>query len=114
MRDIFRTALTYDHESFAQLSCILEHFGIRADLVQTGASPEITLQGTDRRGAPVTEVFPECSVGEPLYGKADEVWSACRSTNRRHSRERERVRSLVGFAFGISRSEGHFSNILKN
>lgn len=114
MRDIFRTALSYDHESFAQLSCILEHFGIRADLVQTGASPEITLQGTDRRGAPVTDVFPESSLGEPLYGKANEVWSACRGANRRRSRERERVRSLVGFAFGISRSEGHFSNILNN
>ena len=114
LKDIYKAALSYDHEGFPQLACILEDLGVRASLEEADGKPSVTLQGLDKKGAPVTEAFSENDLGEPLYGMAASSWAGGRSPRGRRAREKERVRSLVGFAFGISRSEGHFVNILKN
>ena len=114
MKDLFDRALTYDHVSFRQLAAVLEDHGLRAVLSEGDGGASITLQGLDRKGNPVTEPMTESALGEPLYGKALRTWAACRLSRGRRKREKERVRSLVGFAFGISRSEGHFVNILRN
>ena len=112
--DIYKAALSYEHEGFSQLSCILEDLGVRAALVQTDEGQRITLQGLDRKGNPVTEIYNETEVGLPLYSMAATRWTECKAHRGRNARQKERVRSLVGFAFGISKSEGHFVNILKN
>ena len=114
LKSFFRSALAYDHEGFSQLACILEDMGIRACLTASDGVPSITLQGLDKRGNPVTDVFSERDLGEPLNAMASSAWTASRQSRGRRAREKERVRSLVGFAFGISRSEGHFVNILRN
>ena len=114
MKAIFRKALTYDHDTFPQLAAILEDYGLRASMAEDGDVDSITLQGLDRKGNPVTEPVPESILGEPLFSLASVLWSANRQSHGRRAREKGRLRSLVGFAFGISRSEGHFVNILKN
>ena len=114
MKEIFKSALTYDHQGFAQLACILEDMGISAKQVLSDGKPSIVLQGLDKKGSPVTQPFSEADLGEPLHEKASAVWEAVKQTHGRRVREKERVRSLVGFSFGISRSEGHFVNILRN
>ena len=113
MKELFRRALSYDFDSFAQLSCILEDFGLRACQKSGGATPKLTLQGLDRKGDPVTEVFSEEDLDEPLHSKMSLALEAARGHLRLRYREKERVRSLVSFAFEISRSEGHFVNILR-
>ena len=114
MKDIFRTALAYDHSSFRQLAAILGDYGLKASVVEGEGGPSIVLQGLDRKGNPVTEPIPESVLGDPFYGRASLVWDENRRCHGRRAREKERVRSLVGFAFGISRSERHFVNILRN
>ena len=111
---IYKAALSYDHEGFSQLSCILEDLGVRATLIQTDGGQRITLQGLDRKGNPVTEIYNEQEIGQPLYQMAATSWAGHSARRGRNARQKERVRSLVGFAFGISKSEGHFVNILKN
>lgn len=114
MKDIYRAALSYDHQGFPQLSAILEDMGIAASLIQTDGRPSITLQGLGKKGEAATGVFTEKDLGEPLHDMAAPVWAAAKASKQRRSREKERVRSLVGFAFGLSKSEGHFCNILRN
>lgn len=114
MRALFDRALRYDFESFPQLSCILEDFGLRAALDQTEGTPQITLQGLDRKGAPVTESFPERELGESLYEDYRKASSRYREAHRHRYREKERVKGLVRFAYEVSRSEGNFVNILRN
>ena len=114
MKTLFREALSYDHDSFPQLAAILADFGLRASLVEDDGPPSIVMQGLDRKGNPVTEPVVESALGEPLYSMAGLCWTAGREGHGRRAREKERLRSLVGFAFGISRSEGHFVNILRN
>ena len=113
LREIFQKALEYDFGTLPQLVCILEDLGVKAALMEPDSAPNITLQGLDLKGAPVTEVFSEWSLGEPLYNKVSAVLPVNRAAHRHRLREKERLRSLVGFAFGVSRSEGHFVNILK-
>ena len=114
MRDLFGVALTYDHDSFTQLAAILEDYGLRAAVAGDDGPEAITLQGLDRKGSPVTQPVPESALGAHLYSEAGALWSSIRHGHGRRAREKERLRSLVGFAFGISRSEGHFVNILRN
>ncbi len=114
MLSAYSAAIGYDFDSFQQLSCILEDLGFRAVLVQTDRRPYMTLQGLDRNGKPATEALSETDLCEPLYQKCLGAASANRQTHSRRAREKERLRSLVGFAFDLSRSEGHFVNILKN
>lgn len=114
LRTLFRLALRYDQDSFRQLSAVLEDFGVRASLRVGAGMPEITLQGLDRKGRPVTEVFSETDLGEPLREQAMLSWEGSGRTHGRRAREKERVRSLVGFAFGMAKSEAHFINILRN
>ena len=112
MKELYGKALTYGFDSFAQLSFVLEDLGLKATLVRSDKFPQITLQGLDGKGTPATEVFSEADLGEPLY---ERMSLAATSGNKpRRFREKERVRSLVGFAFDISRSEAHFANILRN
>lgn len=113
MRALFSRALSYDFSSFAQLAFILEDLGLRAVLDSSGPHPAVTLQGLDRKGEPVTAVFTEETLGLPLYGQCLSVLRVRQQGRRQRSRERGRVRSLTGFAFQISRSEGHFVNILR-
>lgn len=110
---LYGAALEYDHEGPSQLSCILEDMGVRCAKTEQDGAPAFILQGLDRKGNPVTEPFSEKEVGEPLYAMAASSWDRSRTTRGRRAREKERVRSLVGFAFDISRSEGHFVNILR-
>ena len=111
---IYGTALCYDHDSFRQLSAILEDYGVKAALVEGSGAPSISLQGFGRSGRPTTEVFSEAVLGEPLHAKAAAAWKENGKSHSLRSREKERVRRLVGFAFGLSRSESHFVNILRN
>ena len=114
MRALFGRALRYDFESFPQLACILEDFGLRAVLGQAEGEAQITLQGLDRKGVPVTEAFSGRELGESLWEDFRKAVGGSREAHRRHYREKERVKRLVRFAYGISRSEGHFVNILRN
>ena len=114
MRALYARALRYDFESFPQLSCILEDFGLKASLEQTEGGQQVSLQGLDRKGVPVTEAFHEGVLGEGLYEDYLKAARQNRETHRRRYREKERVRGLVRFAYEISRSEGHFVNILRN
>ena len=113
MKGLFARALAYDADTLQELLCILEDFGVRASLIHPGEAPELTLQGLDRKGAPVTRAFTETELGVPLYSRFLEGGPARREAHRRKYREKERVRGLVGFAYEMSRSEGHFVNILR-
>ena len=113
LKGLFKEALAYYHQGFPQLAAVLLEMGIAASLVQTEGQPSITLQGLDKKGNPVTGVFSEKDLDEPLYEMASALWAAGKHSHGRRVREKERMRSLVGFAFGISRSEGHFVNILR-
>lgn len=113
MKALFSRALGYDFDSFAQLACILEDFGLKASLVRSDGEPQISLQGLDRKGQSATEVFTERDLGTPLYEMCQAAAARNRQVHRRRFREKERVRGLVRFAFEISRSEGHFVNILR-
>ena len=114
MLGAYARALSYGFESFQQFSCILEDLGFRASLVSTDSRPCMALQGVDRKGTPSTEVLGERDLGEPLYRQYLTALTANRQAHSSRAKEKARVRGLVGFAFGISRSEGHFVNILKN
>ena len=114
MRALYARALRYDFESFPQLSCILEDFGLKASLEQTEGGQQVSLQGLDRKGVPVTETFHEEELGEGLHEEYKKAVARSRDTHRRRYREKERVRGLVRFAYEVSRSEGHFVNILRN
>ncbi len=114
MRALYARALRYDFESFPQLSCILEDFGLNASLEQTDEGPQVSLQGLDRKGAPVTEAFHEWDLGERLHEEYRKALERNQETHHRRYREKERVQGLVRFAYEISRSEGHFVNILQN
>lgn len=114
MRALFSRALTYDYGSLPQLVCILEDFGLKASVRHDGSAPQMTLQGLGKDGSPVTEVFSEEDLGEPLHERARAALFPNGERHRRRFREKERVRGLVGFAFSLSRSEGHFVNILRN
>ena len=72
---IYKAALSYDHEGFSQLSCILEDLGVRATLIQTDGGQRITLQGLDRKGNPITEIYNEQEIGQPLYQMAATSWA---------------------------------------
>ena len=113
LRELFQKAVEYDFGTFQQLSFILEDLGVKAALCEPESKPNITLQGLNLKGAPVTEVFSEWSLGEPLYSKMAAALPVSRAAHKHRLREKERLRSLVGFAFDVSRSEGHFVNILK-
>ena len=113
MNSLFSRALGYDFDSFAQLSCILEDFGLKASLVRTGSAPTVSLQGLDRKGKIATEVFTERDLGMPLYEMCQAAAERNSHGHRHRYREKERVRGLVHFAFGMARSEGHFENILR-
>ena len=111
LRDIFTRALSYDFNSIAQLQCVLEDLGVKATLTTSDDGSHLLLQGLDRRGNPATDVVSERSLGMPLYSQA--MMAIRGNDSHRHRlRERERVKSLVGFAFDVSRSQGHFVNIL--
>ncbi len=112
MKELYGKALTYGFDSFAQLSFVLEDLGLKVALSRSDRFPQITLQGLDGKGTPATEVFSEADLGEPLYERMS--LAAVSGNKPRRFREKERVRSLVGFAFDISRSEAHFANILRN
>jgi len=111
LRDIYAHALGYDFNSIAQLQCILEDLGVRASCSVSDGRPQISLQGLDRSGVQATEVLSESSLGMPLHAQAMMVIQG-NDSHRLRLREKERVKSLVGYAFGVSRSEGHFVNIL--
>lgn len=113
LRAIFNAALSYDQDSFRQLSAVLEDYGVRATLVQGDDPSGLTLQGLDRKGKAATAVFSESDLGGDLYQLAEASWEAHRRDHSRSAREKQRVRSLVGFAFGISSSESHMENILR-
>ena len=101
---IYREALTYGHSGFSQLAAVLEGLGVRAELAGTsGGGNAVALRGLDAGGNPVTEAFMEDASGEPFHA----------NHRARNAAAKDRVRSLVGFAFGVSRSEGHFTNILR-
>lgn len=110
----YKAALTYDFDSFQQLACILEDSGFRMALDTSAGGGAVTMQGLDKKGNPVTEVLSEAALGEPLHSAGQTAISANRGRHSRRAKEKERVRSLVGFAFGVSRSETHFENILRN
>ena len=114
MKALYEKALSYDFDSFAQLSCILEDLGLKASLVTTEEGPQLALQGLDRKGNPATDYFGERDLGEPLYARMKEAAAPAPARHRRRYREKERLRSLAGFAFSLSRSEDHFANILRN
>ena len=114
MLGAYSVALGYDFDSFQQFSCILGDLGFRADRTEMDGRPQVALQGLDRSSKPVTETLSETDLGEPLYRRFLGAASANRKAHPRKAREKERLRSLVGFAFDLSRSEGHFVNILKN
>ena len=112
--EIFGACLQYDFTSEQQLFCILEDFGVKAMSVPGDSGPHIALQGVGADGKAVTEWFPEGALGEPLQERMAGVIARNRERHPRRLRERDRARGLVGFAFGVSKSEGHFSNILSN
>ena len=112
--EIFSGALTYDFQSLQQLSLILGDLGVGVSLVRTDDQPVLTLHGLGGNGSPSTESFSEESLGMPLYGLMREAIGRSCETHRVRSREKDRVRGLSEFAFSISRSEGHFRNILRN
>lgn len=109
MKEIFSRALSYDFDGSPQLECILSDMGLKATLDRH----EISLQGTNRKGEPVTRVFTEADLREPLYQRMTRALEGHAQSHRLRHREKERVRSLAGFAFEISKSEGHFVNILR-
>ena len=114
LRELFLKGVSYDYDSFSQLACILEDLGVRAVLDRSGEAPALILQGLDRKGIPATEPLSERELGEPLHRLFEEGAARGAATHRRRHREKERVRGLVRFAFGIARSEGHFVNMLRN
>lgn len=114
MRELFSRALGYEFDTLAQLSCILSDMGLKVSVLHPASGPSIMLQGINKKGEPVTRVFTESDIGAPLHSMMKETLRERRRTPRKHNREKERVRSLVRFAFEISKSEGHFVNILKN
>lgn len=114
LRDIWTACLGYSFESFRQMALILEDHGVGARLVETGGEPSVQLRGLGPDGAPATGWLSGGTLGLPLHHMMKEAVSSRKGTRAHASRERERMRSLVAFAFGLSRSEGHFVNILRN
>lgn len=114
LSSLFSRALEYDYETLPQLVCVLRDLGVEATIVQAGEHPTFSLRGLDREGRPVSNALSEEDLGRSLYSEALSRLSGNRRLHSRRSREKERVRSLVGFAFDFSKSEGHFVNILRN
>ena len=114
VKALFLKALTYDFSSFRQLAAVLGDLGIEATLQESGGAPDVTLRGLDKKGNPVTEALSSENLGEPLHDLYLSALQRNRGWHALRRREKERVRSLVGAAFRISRSEGHFVNILHN
>ena len=113
MRALYQRAIGYDFDSFRQLGFILEDMGLKVSCSEEKRPRWLTLHGLDAKGEPVTEVFSEAALGMPLYRMMTEAAEASTSAHPARKKEKERVQSLVRFAFDISRSEGHFVNILK-
>lgn len=114
MREIVSRALGYDFDSFAQFSCILEDMGLAAAVENRRGVPVLSLRGLDRDGMPATGSFTEGDLGEPVLERMEAALSRNATGHSRRIREKGRVRSLAVFAFDISRSEGHFVNILRH
>lgn len=111
---LFDKALTYDFETIPQLQCVLRDLGVEATVERLNGSASFTFQGLDRCGRPVSHPLDEEKIGRPLYSEAVSCITENRKSHSGRAREKERVRSLVGFAFDFSKSESHFVNILRN
>ena len=112
LKEIYARALSYDFNSLAQLGYILEDLGVKASFAPSGGKTLVRLQGLDRMGNPATGIICEEDLGVPMYAQAMMVIEGSDTSHRLRYREKDRVKSLVGFAFDVSRSEGHFVNIL--
>ena len=112
-RSIVARALGYDFGSFAQFSCILEDMGLAAAMVYRRDGPSVAVRGLDRDGVPVTSWYGEGELWMPVREGMEAAVSLNAARHRERLREKRRIGSLAGFAFDISRSEGHFVNILR-
>ncbi len=114
LEDIWEAALSYEFDTLSQLSFVLEDLGVRMDVVEGDeGESRVTLQGLDAKGEGVTAIFDENDFGKPLYETARKALSAASGSRRARGREKERLRGVVRSAFGYSRSEAHFRNILR-
>lgn len=115
LREICSAALTYDFHGAGQFACILEDLGVEATVRRAdGERSLMELRGLGRDGVPVTDTVSEEALGLPLGTQVEEASRDSGKTHGVRSRERERVKGLSEFAFGISHSEDHFRNILRN
>ncbi len=112
LTDIFRTALGYDFGTFSQFACIMEDFGVRAQLLQTDGKPVVALQGLAKDGRAASATLTQTDLGVPMYSLIEDRMEENGLRHGRRHREKERVRSLTSSAFNFSRSENHFVNIL--
>lgn len=110
LKSLWSTALTYDFDGFAQLQAILEDLGVKATLKPLDDGYSVELQGVDKKGKTISSPYSEESLGEPLYEEFKAIHN--QEIHRRKSREKGRLRNIVGFAFDVSKSENHFCNIL--
>ena len=110
LKSIWAAALTYDFDGFAQLQAILEDLGVKATLKPLDDGYSVELQGVDKKGKTISSPYSEDSLGVPLYEEFKAIHN--QEIHRRKSREKGRLRNIVGFAFDVSKSENHFCNIL--
>lgn len=110
LKSIWAAALTYDFDGFAQLQAILEDLGVKATLKPLDDGYSVELQGMDKKGKTISSPYSEDSLGEPLHEEFKAIHN--QEIHRRKTREKGRLRNIVGFAFDVSKSENHFCNIL--
>ncbi len=113
MEEIWEEAMLYDFDSTSQLGFILEDLGLNLEESHSGNDRIFTLQGLDDKGKAVTRPFTERELGLSLYDEARDAMDGAPDRHRMRFRERERVKGIVRSAFGYSRSESHFRNILR-
>lgn len=104
-----RTALGYSFSSLRQLISVLADMGLEA----TPSADGLVIRGLDRKGERATGPLTPAMLGSDWAARAREAVRDRGARRPGEARSRERVRRLVGFAFGVSRSEGHFRNILR-
>ena len=112
LKDLYTVALGYDCDGFPQFQAVLEDLGVKAALKAEDEGHSVVLQGIDRKGRTISQPFTGEMLGLDLYEEFQSTQTDRRARHSRKSREKGRLRNLVGFAFEVSKSEGHFCNIL--
>ena len=111
-RSLFHKAMRYRFTTLPQLKAVCSSLGLLLDTRDTPDGPDIVLQGTDRKGVPVSQRIRGRELGEDFHALFESRARACRALPPVSRKERARVAFLVSRALARSRSEDAFRSYL--